>query len=42
LFFDVTITEVRDATQQEIEHGHVHAAGAKQDSCNDDSCESCD
>lgn len=27
LHFDVTITEVRDATGEELEHGHVHAGG---------------
>jgi FKBP-type peptidyl-prolyl cis-trans isomerase SlyD len=27
LNFAVTITEVRDATSEEIEHGHVHGAG---------------
>lgn len=27
LNFDVTIREVRDATEQELEHGHAHADG---------------
>ncbi|MCB0553708.1 MAG: FKBP-type peptidyl-prolyl cis-trans isomerase [Phaeodactylibacter sp.] len=27
LFFTVSIEEVRDATESEIEHGHVHGAG---------------
>lgn len=27
LFFDVTIEEVRPATEQELAHGHVHAGG---------------
>lgn len=27
LYFDVEIIEVRTATQEEIEHGHVHGAG---------------
>lgn len=27
LSFDVTVREVRDATEEEIEHGHVHQAG---------------
>lgn len=27
LTFDVEITEVRDATTEELEHGHVHGAG---------------
>jgi FKBP-type peptidyl-prolyl cis-trans isomerase SlyD len=24
LFFDVSVTDVRDATEEEIDHGHVH------------------
>ena len=27
LHFDVTVVEVREATAEEIEHGHVHGAG---------------
>jgi len=27
LHFDVEITDVRDASQEELEHGHVHGAG---------------
>ena len=27
LSFDVTVRDVRDATEEEIEHGHVHQAG---------------
>ena len=27
LHFDVKVTEVRDATAEELEHGHVHSAG---------------
>lgn len=27
LHFDVSITEIRDASDEEIEHGHVHGAG---------------
>ena len=27
LHFDVTITEIREATAEEIEHGHVHGPG---------------
>ncbi|MBX2847599.1 MAG: peptidylprolyl isomerase [Acidiferrobacterales bacterium] len=30
LFFDVSITEIRDATAEEIEHGHVHGPGGHQ------------
>jgi len=41
LHFDVTIESVREATQEEIEHGHVHQASEKS-SCGDDSCQSCD
>ena len=27
LHFDITIREVREATAEEIEHGHVHGPG---------------
>jgi FKBP-type peptidyl-prolyl cis-trans isomerase SlyD len=27
LNFDVEVAEVRDATQEELEHGHVHGPG---------------
>lgn len=27
LHFDVTVTDVRDATQEELDHGHVHGPG---------------
>ncbi len=27
LHFDVTINSIREATEEELEHGHVHAAG---------------
>jgi FKBP-type peptidyl-prolyl cis-trans isomerase SlyD len=30
LNFDVEVVEVREATQEEIEHGHVHGAGGHQ------------
>ncbi len=30
LNFDVTIVEVRDATEEELEHGHVHGEGGHQ------------
>lgn len=30
LNFDVTIVEVRDATEDELEHGHVHGEGGHQ------------
>lgn len=29
LTFDVEITDVRDATQEELSHGHVHGSGGK-------------
>ncbi|MEW6055547.1 MAG: peptidylprolyl isomerase [Bdellovibrionota bacterium] len=29
LYFDVEITEIRSATQEEIEHGHAHGAGGR-------------
>ncbi|MBN2442366.1 MAG: peptidylprolyl isomerase [Spirochaetales bacterium] len=31
LFFDVTVTDIRDATKEEIEHGHIH--GDDDDCC---------
>jgi FKBP-type peptidyl-prolyl cis-trans isomerase SlyD len=30
LHFDVKVTEVRDATEEEISHGHVHGPGGHQ------------
>ena len=30
LKFDVTVKEVRDATQEEVQHGHVHGVGGHQ------------
>lgn len=30
LHFDVTVEEVRDATQEELDHGHVHGPGGHQ------------
>lgn len=30
LFFDISITDVRDATEEEVEHGHVHGPGGHQ------------
>ena len=27
LDFDLTVTEIRDATEEEIQHGHIHSAG---------------
>jgi FKBP-type peptidyl-prolyl cis-trans isomerase SlyD len=30
LHFDVSIAEVREASEEELEHGHVHGAGGHQ------------
>ena len=30
LFFDIEVVEVREATEEEIEHGHVHGPGGHQ------------
>jgi FKBP-type peptidyl-prolyl cis-trans isomerase SlyD len=30
LSFDVSVTEVRDATAEEVEHGHAHGVGGHQ------------
>ncbi len=30
LSFDVTVEEIRDATEEEVAHGHVHGAGGHQ------------
>ena len=30
LNFDVKVVDVRDATQEELSHGHVHGAGGHQ------------
>lgn len=43
LHFRGTITEIRNATEEELSHGHVHASGGgcgcSDASCSDDSCE---
>jgi FKBP-type peptidyl-prolyl cis-trans isomerase SlyD len=31
LTFDVTVKSVRDATQEELDHGHVHQEGENSD-----------
>jgi FKBP-type peptidyl-prolyl cis-trans isomerase SlyD len=36
LKFDVTITEVRDATEEEIAHGHAHGDGCVEDYLDDE------
>lgn len=46
LQFDVEVVAVRAATQEEIDHGHIHAAGgcsseeSADDCCGDESCQS--
>ncbi|MDQ6992240.1 MAG: peptidylprolyl isomerase [Mariprofundus sp.] len=35
LDFDITIEDIREATEEELEHGHVHGAGC----CGDGECE---
>lgn len=43
LHFDVTIADIREATQEEVDHGHIHEAGAQKEGCTDDNCSgSCD
>ena len=37
LHFDVKVTEVRDATKEELSHGHIHG----ESSCGDGGCEGC-
>jgi FKBP-type peptidyl-prolyl cis-trans isomerase SlyD len=39
LHFNGTIVEIRDATPEEIEHGHVHSEDSCKD-CNDPDCQS--
>lgn len=44
LFFKGQVTEVREATEEELSHGHTHAAGgcgcgSGEGSCNDGSCD---
>ena len=36
LFFEGSITEVREATEEELSHGHIHGSGG----CGDGSCDS--
>ena len=44
LTFNVEVVEVRDASQEEIQHGHAHGISGQQQetqptkSCNDDGC----
>ncbi len=51
LFFKGQVTEIREATEEELSHGHIHAGGgcgcgSGEGSCNDGSCDdkggSCD
>lgn len=39
LFFSGEITEIRDATEEELKHGHIHAEGGC-GSCADETCQS--
>jgi FKBP-type peptidyl-prolyl cis-trans isomerase SlyD len=39
LFFKGEITDVRDATEDELEHGHIHSEGSCE-GCNDEDCHS--
>lgn len=44
LFFKGQVTDVREATEEELNHGHIHAAGgcgcgSGEGSCNDGSCD---
>ena len=42
LFFSGTVVDLRDATKEELEHGHVHGSGdCGGGSCNSGSCDSC-
>ncbi len=38
LYFKGEVTDVRDATKAELEHGHVHSSGSCE-GCEDDDCE---
>ncbi|TLS67222.1 peptidylprolyl isomerase [Mariprofundus erugo] len=39
LHFDVTIEAIREATEEEIEHGHVHGdEGCCEEDCDEDEC----
>jgi len=39
LNFDVTVGEVRDATKEELDNGHLHGDGCHEDGCQHDCCE---
>jgi FKBP-type peptidyl-prolyl cis-trans isomerase SlyD len=41
LFFTGSVTEVREATEEELSHGHVHAGGCADGSCDDKEGHSC-
>ena len=41
LFFKGEITEIRDATEEELSHGHIHSLNSC-DSCHDETCSSKD
>jgi FKBP-type peptidyl-prolyl cis-trans isomerase SlyD len=40
LNFDISVTDVREASEEELEHGHVHGAHVHED-CDDEDCASC-
>jgi FKBP-type peptidyl-prolyl cis-trans isomerase SlyD len=42
LTFDVTVTEIREANAEELEHGHVHGAHHHHEHENCDGCGGCD
>ena len=39
LFFSGEVNDIREATEEELQHGHVHGAGGHQHGCDDDSCQ---
>ena len=41
LTFEVEVVEIREATKEELEHGHPHGAGGCAGDCGDDCAEEC-
>jgi FKBP-type peptidyl-prolyl cis-trans isomerase SlyD len=43
LNFDVSVVDIREASDEELEHGHVHSAHSHDDGCDceDGDCENC-
>lgn len=39
LFFNGEVTDIREVTDEELQHGHVHGHGKHNHSCDTDSCE---